>query len=203
MTDYRRELGVGDETVVMYAGNVGFSQSLELLIAAARALPDVTVVINGDGAARAELQRLANELPNVRFAGYQPKDRLPEVLASADLHVVPLRAGLGNVSVPSKTYSILAAGRPVLAAIDAGTEVPRMLAASGGGRVVAPDQEAEFVGAVREMVADPVALTTMGAAGRAWVEHAASPRAVAEAYEALVLRLSTPNSWRRFGTGYR
>ncbi len=185
-TAYRRELAIGDEPVVMYAGNVGFSQSLDLVLAAARELPQVTFVINGDGSARASLEAEAVGLANVRFAGYQPKERLPEVLASADLHVVPLRAGLGSVSVPSKTYSILAAGRPVLAAVDPGTEVPRMVEAAGAGRVVAPDERAAFVAAVREMVADPVALAAQGAAGRAWVEQHASPRAVAEAYASLV-----------------
>ncbi len=185
-TAYRRELAIGDEPVVMYAGNVGFSQSLDLVLAAARELPHVTFVINGDGSARASLEAEAVGLANVRFAGYQPKERLPEVLASADLHVVPLRAGLGSVSVPSKTYSILAAGRPVLAAVDPGTEVPRMVEAAGAGRVVPPDEPAAFVAAVREMVADPVALAAQGAAGRAWVEQHASPRAVAEAYASLV-----------------
>jgi colanic acid biosynthesis glycosyl transferase WcaI len=185
-TAYRRELSIGGGPVVMYAGNVGFSQSLDLVLAAARELPQVTFVINGDGSARASLEAEAVGLSNVRFAGYQPKERLPEVLASADLHVVPLRAGLGSVSVPSKTYSILAAGRPVLAAVDPDTEVPRMVEAAGAGRVVPPDEPAAFVAAVREMVADPAALAAQGAAGRAWVEQHASPRAVAEAYVGLV-----------------
>ena len=56
LTAYRTEHDIGDEMVVMYAGNVGFSQSLELLLAAARELPQVTFVINGDGSARASLQ---------------------------------------------------------------------------------------------------------------------------------------------------
>jgi colanic acid biosynthesis glycosyl transferase WcaI len=188
-TGYRLELGIGDEPVVMYAGNVGFSQSLDLLLAAARALPDVTFVINGDGSARTTLEADAADLANVRFVGYQPKERLSEVLASADLHVVPLRAGLGSVSVPSKSYSILAAGRPVLASVDVGTEVPRMVLAAGAGRVVPPDDREAFVAAVREMVADPVVLAAQGAAGRAWVERHASPRAVAEAYVALIQEL--------------
>ena len=94
-----------------------------------------------------------------------------------------------RVSVPSKTYSILAAGRPVLAAIDAGTEVPRMLEASGGGVAVPPDDLESFCTALGGLLADPAATAAMGAAGRAWVERAASPRAVAEAYEALVRRL--------------
>jgi colanic acid biosynthesis glycosyl transferase WcaI len=198
LTSYRTELGIGDEPVVMYAGNVGFSQSLDLVLAAARALPHATFVINGDGAARATLEAAAADLPNVRFAGYQPKERLPEVLASADVHVVPLKAGLGNVSVPSKTYSILAAGRPVLAAIDLDSEVPRMLAASGGGVVVEPDRADAFVAALGALLADPAGAAEMGARGRQWVERAASPRAVAEAYAKLVVELRSGGRRRRF-----
>ncbi len=186
MTPYRTEHGIGDQAVVMYAGNVGFSQSLELLLAAAAQMPQVTFVINGDGAARASLQQQAAHLANVRFVGYQPKERLPEVLASADLHVVPLRTGLGNVSVPSKTYSILAAGRPVLASIDADTEVPRMIQASGAGLVVSPDDPDAFIDGLRSLLADRAALAAMGAAGRTFVQHAASPRAVALAYVRLI-----------------
>jgi colanic acid biosynthesis glycosyl transferase WcaI len=128
-------------------------------------------------------------IPNIRFVDPQPMERLSEVLASADLHVVPLRAGLGAVSVPSKAYSILAAGRPILAAIDAETEIPRILDASGAGRVVPPDDHAAFVAAVKEMIADLNALETMGAAARAWVTEAASPGAVASQYEDLFTRL--------------
>ena len=148
MTAYRAELGIGPEPVLLYAGNVGFSQSLDLLLEAARRLPHVTVLINGGGAARIELEQRAAGLANVRFAGYVPEDRLVELLATGDVHAVPLRAGLARVSVPSKTYSILAAGRPVVAAIDAGTEVPRILDASGAGIVVPPDDPDRFVDAV-------------------------------------------------------
>jgi colanic acid biosynthesis glycosyl transferase WcaI len=189
LTPLRRELDIGDEPVVLYAGNVGFSQSLEMVVDVARTMPDVTFLINGDGAARAALQARAAGAANVRFSGYQPKERLAEVLATGDIHLVPLKAGLGRVSVPSKTYSILAAGRPVLAAIDPGTEVPRMLEASGGGLAVPPDDAAAFAAALRTLLADPDRAAAMGAAGREWVLQAASPRAVAEAYAALIREL--------------
>jgi colanic acid biosynthesis glycosyl transferase WcaI len=192
MTGLRDELGIGDETVVLYAGNVGFSQSLEMVVEAARTMPALTFVINGDGAARASLQRLAGDAPNVRFSGYQPVERLAEVLATGDIHLVPLKAGLGRVSVPSKTYSILAAGRPVLAAIDPGTEVPRILAQSGGGECVPPDDLVAFRDALQELAADPVGRRNMARAGREWVEHAASPAAVAKAYADLIVELSRP-----------
>jgi colanic acid biosynthesis glycosyl transferase WcaI len=188
MTPYRSELGIGAEPVVLYAGNVGFSQSLELMLAAARELPDVTFLVNGEGAARPSLELEAAGLANVRFGNFQPSERLNEVLATGDVHVVPLRTGLGRVSVPSKTYSILAAGRPVVAAIDPGTEVPRMLAESGGGIAVVPDDAPAFVAALRTVLERDDLGTALGAAGRTWVESAASPAAVAAAYEALLSR---------------
>lgn len=182
MTSYRAELGIGNETVVMYAGNVGFSQSLTLMIDAAKTMKDVAFVINGDGAARDELIRAAQDMPNVYFSGYQPRERVPEVLASGDIHVVLLKAGLGAVSVPSKTYSILAAARPVVAAIDADTEVTRILAASGAGTVVIPDNAERFISAIQAMNEDLDASQRMGQAGRQWVQSHVSPTAVARSY---------------------
>lgn len=190
LTAFRRELGIGDEPVVLYAGNVGYSQSLEMVVDAAAAFPQATFLINGDGAARASLQERAAGLSNVRFSSYQPRERVPEVLATGDFHLVPLKAGLGRVSVPSKTYSILAAGRPVLAAIDPGTEVPRMLAASGGGVAVAPDDPEAFRAGLAHLLAHPADALAMGEAGRAWVEKAASPVAVAARYEQLIRGLA-------------
>ena len=190
MTALRRELRVGSETVVMYAGNVGFSQSLEMVIDAATAMPYLTFVINGDGAARPSLEQRAGGLANVRFSGYQPHDRLPEVLATGDIHLVPLRRGLGRVSVPSKTYSILAAGRPVLAMIDPGTEVPRILHESGGGDCVPPDDPVAFKGALQALAADPERRNEMGIAARRWVEGAVSPASVARSYVDLINELN-------------
>lgn len=198
MTSFRAELGIGAEPVVLYAGNVGFSQSLEMVVDAARDFPQAVFVINGDGAARESLAERAAGLPNIRFSGYQPRERVPEVLATGDIHLVPLKKGLGRVSVPSKTYSILAAGRPVLAAIDPGTEVPRMLAASGGGVAVTPDDPNAFREALAALLADLPA-AAMGAAGREWVLGAASPAAVARSYEQLVrsLQQTTRTAFRR------
>jgi colanic acid biosynthesis glycosyl transferase WcaI len=186
LTSYRRELGIGDEPVVMYAGNVGFSQPFELMIEAARRLPQVTFVINGDGAAAHVIDDAAASLPNLWRVGYQPADRLSEVLASADLHVVILKAGLGAVSVPSKTYSVLAAGRPVLASIDPQTEIPRLLQRADAGVSVPPDDVEAFIEAIADLVAEPPRCQAMGERGRALVIAEASPAAVGAAYEQLI-----------------
>ena len=190
---YRSEFDLLGRTVVMYAGNVGFSQSLDLVLDAARALltdrPEVVFVINGGGSARLALQREAQDLPNVRFVDMQPIGRLPEVLAAGDIHVVPLRQGLAWSSVPSKLYSILAAGRPIVASVDPGTEVQRTIERAGAGVSVPPDDRAAFLGAITALLDDREGAERMGAAGRLFVERWASPAAVAEAYEDLFTEL--------------
>jgi len=194
---YRAEYGLVGRKVVMYAGNVGFSQSLDLVLAAARALadrPDVAFVINGGGSARPDLQGQASALENVHFVDYQPKARLPEVLAAADVHVVPLRRGLARSSVPSKTYSILASGRPVVASVDEGTEVARVVEQAGAGIAVPPDDPAAFTAAVTKLLDSPEQAREMGRAGRAFVERWASPAAVAERYESLFDELRSRRS---------
>ncbi len=180
--DYRREHDLTG-IIAMYAGNVGFSQSLDTVVEAARRLPDITFVINGDGAARERLERDASELANLALIGYQPAERLPEVLAAADIHLVPLRAGLGSVSVPSKTYTALAAARPVIAAVDPGTAIAQLIGDAGCGLAVAPDDADALVAAIEELAADPERCRRLGEAGRAWVVDHASPAAVGEAYE--------------------
>ena len=191
---YRRENGLGDRTVVMYAGNVGNSQSLELLIEAARRLVDrrdVAFVVNGGGVARQRLEAESADLPNLHFVDYQPVERVPEVLAAGDVHVVPLKAGLARSSVPSKLYSILAAGRPVLASVDPGTEVALTVERAQAGIAVVPDDADAFVAALVSLLDDPAARTRMGAAGRSWVEGWATPAAVAASYAELFDELGT------------
>jgi colanic acid biosynthesis glycosyl transferase WcaI len=198
---YRTDHGLADRTVVMYAGNVGFSQSLDLVIDAAREFrtrrPDVVFVINGGGSARPDLERAAAGLDNLRFIDMQPIDRLPEVLAAADIHVVPLRTGLAWSSVPSKLYSILAAGRPLVASVDEGTEVARTVERAGAGLTVPPDDPAAFRAALERLLDDPGSRERMGASGRVFVEGWASPAAVAAQYEELFSELVAERRDRR------
>jgi colanic acid biosynthesis glycosyl transferase WcaI len=185
---YRRENGLVGKRVVMYAGNVGFSQSLELLLDTARQLvdrTDVAFVVNGGGSARADLEAAAADLPNLHFVDFQPKDRLPEVLAAADIHVVPLKRGLAASSVPSKTYSIMAAGRPLVASVDEGTEVARVVERAEAGIAVPPDDPDAFAAAVTKLLDAPELADQMGRAARRFVERWASPAVVALQYETL------------------
>ncbi len=185
---YRREFGLEGKTVVMYAGNLGFSQPVELLLDAAAALqdePDLAFVVNGGGSAREALVERAKGLDNVTFVGLQPKDRLAEVLAAADVHVVLLRSGLARASVPSKLYSILAAARPLVASVDPGTEVANTVERAGAGLSVPPGDAEALTKALRHLVEHPDEARAMGESGRRFVEAWPSPADVAERYAEL------------------
>jgi colanic acid biosynthesis glycosyl transferase WcaI len=191
---YRAEFGLTGKKVVMYAGNVGLSQSIDLMLEAATALAyevDLVFVINGTGARRAELERRAADLDNVVFVDLQPIERLPEVLAAADIHVVALKRGLASASVPSKAYSIFAAGRPIVASVDEGSVIADMVSSAGGGIAVPPEDAEAFTKAIRKLLDDPGEADAMGRAGRSFVEGAASPTAIAGAYEELFTELSS------------
>jgi colanic acid biosynthesis glycosyl transferase WcaI len=191
--DYRREFGLSGKFVVMYAGNVGLSQSLDMVIQAASALSyekDLVFVINGAGARRSELKRMASGLPNVLFVDMQPQQRLPEVIAAADVHLVPLKRGLARLSVPSKTYSILAGARPLIAAVDENSEIAHLVGRAGAGVAIPPEDPEALAKTVRKMLERPDEARRMGEAGRSFVEGWASPAAVAVAYEELLSELA-------------
>ena len=195
LTEYRRENRLGDRMVVMYAGNLGHSQSLDLVVEAARRhrnRDDLVYVINGGGVRAEEITAVAGGLQNLIVIGYQPAERLAEVLATGDIHVVPLRTGLASASVPSKAYSAMAAGRPIIASVDQGTEVARMVADADAGLAVPPDDPDAFTAAVEYLAGDVELRTRMGVNARAWAEKCHSARVAAGAYLALVGCLTAP-----------
>src|SRR5262249_1161136 len=125
---FSRAHGLTDKFVVMHSGNMGLSQSLETVIEAAAYLqhvPDIELVFVGEGVKKPALQERAKALGlnHVRFLPYQPKELLTESFATADVFIVSLLPGLAGFIVPSKLYSILAAGRPYVAAVEAECEV--------------------------------------------------------------------------------
>ena len=193
LTSYREEHQLGEKLVVMYAGNLGNSQSFELITDAARKhdeRDDIVYVINGGGVMSDRLKRQANELKNLVVVDYQPIERLSEVLATADLHLVPLRAGLGDMSVPSKIYSVFASGRPVIASVDPGTEIERMVTESEGGIAVPPDDFDSFIVALEGLIENFESLEEMGNKARIWLENHYSSKKIADSYLDLIRRLN-------------
>jgi colanic acid biosynthesis glycosyl transferase WcaI len=128
---FRADLGLrGGDFAVLYAGNIGAKQALDVLIGAARELTSkahVHFVIAGEGPEKPRLMHLCADLPNVHFLPLQPEERLCELLNSANLHVLPQSRGAADLVLPSKLAAMLASGKPVLATADAGTELFEML----------------------------------------------------------------------------
>jgi glycosyltransferase involved in cell wall biosynthesis len=172
----RKQWGLDGHFAVMYSGNLGLSQDLGLVLAAARQLQDepVQFVFVGEGAAKAGLMAQAAEwaLANVRFYPYQPKERLFESLSAADLHLIPLRRGLAGCIVPSKLYGILAVGAPYIAAVEADSEVGTITAAARTGLRIEPDSVEQLVAAIRWSLAHRDELDAMGRRGRRLAETA-------------------------------
>ena len=190
---YRRRHDLDGRTVVMYSGNVGLSQSLDLVREAADRWadrPEVVFVVNGEGAARPEVDRWAATRDNVRVVDFGPREEVATILGAADLHVIPLRGGLARSSTPSKLYSILAAGRPVLASIDEGSEVSSVIKEADAGLAVPPEDPWAFCNALEEMLADPGELVAMGERARRYATTCLTADAQATAYEALLAQLT-------------
>ena len=125
---FARENNLVDRFVVLYAGNIGLSQGLEQVLDAAEQLAghdDLLFLFVGDGAGRESLvsEFQKRKMENVRFLPFQPRERLAEVLACADISLVTLRRGLGVNSVPSKSLSNMASGRPMIVSVDEANEL--------------------------------------------------------------------------------
>ena len=137
---FSREHGLHDRFVVLHAGNIGLSQNLDSVLDVASGLPEVSFVFIGDGVRKAHLEQEAKRrgLANVRFFPYQPRERMGETYATADLFLVSLKRGLSGYIVPSKLYGILAAGRPYVAAVEDDSEVAAITRGHECGLLVAP-----------------------------------------------------------------
>lgn len=189
---WRSARGLTGKTIVMYAGNVGLSQPFTMIAAAADAFstrPDVHFVINGEGAARPEVDRWAAPKDNVSVFDFVERDKVSDLLGAADVHVILLKAGLARSSTPSKLYGILAAGRPVVASIDRGSEVETVLQRADAGIVVDPENTEQFINALTIMLDDPEQRRQMGARAAAHVDTLMTPARQAQAYEQLFASL--------------
>jgi glycosyltransferase involved in cell wall biosynthesis len=152
----RRAMGWCGAFVVMHAGNAGLAQNLDVLLDAAAELrhdPGILVVVLGDGAAKAGLkERVAREnLRNVVFLAHRPKDEAQILMQAADLHVVTLVPGLWGCAAPSKTYGIMAAGRPFVAVVDEGSEPARIVSEFHCGEHVRAGDARGLAAAIRRL----------------------------------------------------
>ncbi|HZP73116.1 MAG TPA: glycosyltransferase family 4 protein, partial [Gaiellaceae bacterium] len=188
---WSREHGLAGQFVVMHSGNVGHAQNLETLLRATAFLDDLDqlrIVIIGSGARHAATVELAHRLADERvaFLPYQPYERLPEALSAAHVHFVGLPRGLAGYIVPSRVHGILAAGRPILAAVDEESETATLVREAHCGVVVPPDDPAGVADAIRALASGRHDLAELGRSARAYAERVTSREQAVARYRQLL-----------------
>jgi len=171
----RRELGLTSETIVLYAGNMGEKQGLEVVLQAAalcRENHSIRYLMAGEGSAQARLMLLAQSLglDNLIFLPLQSANRFSLLLAAADLHLVVQRHKAADLVMPSKLTNIMAAGRPFIATTTPGTELARVTTESRAGLMVPPEEAHSLAQAVLRLAGDPILRKQMSARGRKYAE---------------------------------
>ncbi len=139
-----RELGIGQEFVVMYSGNAGLAHRFEEVLQAMDRLadePGMEFVFVGGGPRKAEIVARAGRNRNFRYLDYRPRRDLADSLTLADVHLLTLRGDMAGLVVPVKLYGIMAAGRPVVMVGPRGSESGRTIEQTRIGHVIDPDED--------------------------------------------------------------
>lgn len=193
---FRRQWNISAETqVVLYSGNLGKKQGLELLIQAARqfSCQDVLFLILGDGVEKLALMEQAKQLDlqNVRFEPLQPYEQLPSLMRLADVHVVIQKRGAADLVMPSKLTTILSAGGYALITAEAETELGLLCQTHPGvAECVEPENLDQFVSALQKMLLEAKSgRATVNQVARDYALRELDKQSVLETFEGVLQKL--------------
>ena len=183
-------LGLLDEFVVQYSGNMGRTHGLEGLLQVAESLradSEFHLLFIGKGTRRNWLETTIRKrgLENVTLLPYRRSEELSDSLGACDLAVIAMLPGMTGVSVPSRVYNIMAAGKPILAIADEDSELAQLLREEGIGWIVPPAQTAEVRQVIHQARADRQLLQEMGSRARRVAENKCTRVAAIASYKAL------------------
>ena len=173
-TSLRADLGLKPTDIVaLYSGAMSNKQGLELIIEAAAATrnsyPSLQFVLCGNGPVKPTLVQMANGLDNVHFLDLQPRERVAELLNTADIHLLPQKVQISDLVLPSKLAGMLASGRPVIAMAAPGTGIASEV--EGAGLVIPPGDAQSLATAVITLAGDEALRTRLGEVARVRAEH--------------------------------
>lgn len=183
-------LGIQDKFVLMYAGNIGHPTDIKTIVEAADRLrqdPGIHFVFVGSGAKRQWLEREVAErkLHNVSILGQLPREEQNIFLNAGDVGLVSLIPGMLGTAMPSRTYNILAAGKPIIALTDEGSELARLIDEREVGWHIVPEDPEALVLLIREAMSDQGRLDRMGMDARKAAETEYSPAIAITRYNEL------------------
>jgi colanic acid biosynthesis glycosyl transferase WcaI len=184
------QLGISDKFVIQYAGNMGRTHGIENLLASAQSLQgrdDIHFLFVGEGAKRQWLEERVRALGlgNVTILPLQPRRELCNLLNACDVAVISFIPGMSGVSVPSRMYSIMAAGKPIIAVADEDSELGMVVREEGIGWVVPPDRPELLTEVVLKSKCESGAVQEMGKRARRAAERKYSFAKVLESYQNL------------------
>jgi len=180
--------GLNGEPIFLYSGTLGLKHRPDLMYALARAVAGhARVVVVSEGVGRQYLESQPR-LPNLTLLDFQPYERLPEMLASADVLLATLEVDAGAFAVPSKVLTYLCAGRPVLLAAPRQNLAAEVVERSGGGVVVEPDDAAAWIEAGRKLAEDTQSCAALGAHARQYAEANFDIEKIAGRFEAVLVK---------------
>lgn len=198
---FRRQHGLQDRFVVMYSGNHGVVHDCETLIQLMREtrdVPDLCFCFVGEGVWKPHLVDIAcaEGWKHSVFLPYESKEGLKASLSAADLHLVSLRRDMEGLSIPSKLYGILAAGRPVLFIGHPSSEASLVIKEAGCGFCVEPGDTRGAVQAVLTGYRNPALLEEQGAAARRYFDRQCDRPLAAARFQEALERLCTESEVR-------
>ncbi|QHG18059.1 glycosyltransferase family 4 protein [Nostoc sp. ATCC 53789] len=180
--------------IVLYSGNIALTQGLETVIEAAvclRHIKEIVFVIVGESTALQRLQEycLLHGADNVLLLPLQPREKLPEMLAAADVGLIVQKHNVISFNMPSKIPLLLASGRPIVGSVPATGTAARAIKLSGGGIIVEPESPDAMAAAVHDLYANPTLCTKLGNAGRQFAEENYSLEQALDRYEGLLFHI--------------
>jgi glycosyltransferase involved in cell wall biosynthesis len=189
--DFSRAFGLNRTFNVLYAGVLGHKHDVAPFLALARACHDlddlrIVVVGRGFGVERLHAAQQAEGLANLVLVGWQPHERLSQVLAAGDLLLSAIVPQASASSVPSKILSYLCAGRAVLAVLPEDNLGRRLVEDEGTGVGIDPGDEARLIAQVREFHALPERLVPLAERARRYAEDAFAIGPIADRFEAII-----------------
>jgi colanic acid biosynthesis glycosyl transferase WcaI len=187
-----------DDFILLYSGNIGMKQGLDLIVQAATRVHEVRLVICGDGAGRPALEKLiaSRRAANVTLLPLQAEHDYLRMMADADVCVISQRTGGGAAFFPSKLLSSVALGKPVLAVTDAESELARVVRDEDLGFWVAPDNVDTVAAAMRALSLDKSRLAEYGRNGERFAAKFDEPRVLGD-FEAILKELAEPEGSER------
>lgn len=191
INEFSKKYNLSNKFVVSFAGVLGYSQDIDIILDAAKKLEeykDIIFIIVGDGVEKPRLLKKAEliELKNVVFLPMQPREIYPYIIHSSDVSLVTLHSCVKTPVVPSKILSIMACGKPLIASLDLNGDAARLIEEAKCGFVIPPENPSLLAEKILEIYKNKEIGEKMGENGRKYIEEKFSLKLCADKYETLL-----------------